>query len=275
MGDVKETRIVKLNNSNYSVWKYKMELILIKENLWEKVMKERVVPPIPAGTEAEIAAAEEAAVAATEEWKKWDNKARASIGLAVEDDQLGHIRKKTTAWGSWEALRNYHEKTTLSNKVHVMREICNLKLHENGNVEEHINKMSDLFQKLVDIGEQEISESWNVAMLLSSLPRSYDTLITALEAREEDDLNFAFVQQKVLAEYQRRNNNLNDESDSALTVKSVECYFCKKTGHMKKDCTLYKTWLSKQGEKENQNTLNAVAKKIALSDEFYQTDYSF
>lgn len=163
MADLKETRIVKLNNSNYSIWKYKIELILIKENLWDKVMKVRVVPPLPAGTAAEVAAAEE-----REEWKKLDNKARALIGLAVEDDQLGHIRKKDTAWESWEALRQYHEKTTLSNKVHVIREICNLKMNENGNAEDHINKMRDLFQKLVDIGEQEISESWTILLLQPS-----------------------------------------------------------------------------------------------------------
>lgn len=274
MPDSKETRIVKLNNSNYSTWKYKMELILIKENLWEKVMKIRVVQDaVAAGANGAAAAA--AATAEEVEWKKLDNKARALIGLAVEDDQLTHIRGKTTAWDSWEALRKYHEKATLSNKVHIMRQICNLKMAENGNAETHINEMSNLFQKLVDIGEKEISESWNVAMLLSSLPRTYDTLITALEAREEGDLTFGFVQQKVLGEYQRRSNNsICNESESALTV-STECYFCKKMGHMKKDCGRYKTWLLKQGEKENEETSNHTAKKTVMYDEYYETDYSF
>lgn len=279
MVDSRENRIVKLNNENYSVWKYKMELILIKENLWEKVMKIRVAVVVVAEQEAAAAAAEE-------DWKKCDNKARALIGLAVEDDQLAHIRKKVTAWESWEALRLYHEKTTLSNKVHIMRRICDLKMSENGNAEDHINQMRELFQKLVDIGEAGISESWNVAMLLSSLPRSYDTLITALEARDENDLTFAFVQQKLLAEYQRRHcNNFNDdESELALTANSTifECYFCKKMGHMKKDCTRYKVWLSKQCEKENESTSNkatsnGAVKKVVLNeyDEYVTTDYAF
>src|ERR1700761_1039660 len=153
MADSKENRIVKLNNLNYSIWKYKMELILIKENLWEKVMKERVIVVVVEGQEAAAAALEE-------EWKKSDNKARALIGLSVDDDQLAHIRRKVTAWESWEALRHYHEKTTLSNKVHIMRQICSLKMNENGNAEDNINQMRDLFQKLIDIGEQELSESW-------------------------------------------------------------------------------------------------------------------
>lgn len=227
--DLKENRIVKLNNENYSIWKYKMELILIKEDLWDKVMKERVVE-------------EEAPTAAAEaDWKKSDNKTRALIGLSVEDDQLTHIRKEVTAWGSWEVLRKYHEKSSLSNKVHIMRVICSLKMGENGNAEEHINQLRELFQKLTDIGKDKLSESWSVAMLLSSLSRSYDTLITALEAREEKDLTFAFVQQKVLAEYERRCNNVAEStsSESALALtskgKGIHCFFCKKRNHMRKD----------------------------------------
>lgn len=47
---------------------------------------------------------ENAAVEENEaEWKKLENKARALIGLAVEDDQLTHIRRMTTAWDSWGA----------------------------------------------------------------------------------------------------------------------------------------------------------------------------
>lgn len=64
------------------------------------------------------------------------------------------------------------------------------------NISEHINQMQNLFVKLKDISNDELTESWSVGMLLSSLPRSYDTLITALEARKEDELTFGFVQQK-------------------------------------------------------------------------------
>lgn len=55
-------------------------------------------------------------------------------------------------------------------------------MDEGGNVPEHINQMQNLFVKLKDISNEELTEPWSVAMLLSSLPRGYDTLITALEA---------------------------------------------------------------------------------------------
>ncbi len=41
-------------------------------------------------------------------------------------------------------------------------------------------------------------------MLLSSFHGQYDMLNTALEARKEKDLTLAFVQQKILVEYERQ-----------------------------------------------------------------------
>lgn len=52
-----------------------------------------------------------------------------------------------------------------------------------------------------DLGKQSLLDNWSVAMLLSSLPKIFDTLITALETRTETELMFAVVQQKVIAEY--------------------------------------------------------------------------
>lgn len=50
-------------------------------------------------------------------------------------------------------------------------------MSKNGNAEEYINQMSKIYFK---------------------------DRITELEARDEDDLNFTFIQQKLLSEYQRR-----------------------------------------------------------------------
>lgn len=91
-----------------------------------------------------------------------------------------------------------------------------LKTEEGGSVPDHINQMRKLFVKLKSISDDELTEPWSVAMLLSGLPRGYDTLITALEARKEDDLTFAFVQQKLIAEYERRMHSGGDSSEKAM-----------------------------------------------------------
>jgi hypothetical protein len=83
------------------------------------------------------------------------------------------------------------------------------------------------------------------ATLMGSLPESYDSLITALEARSEDELTSSLVCSKVIAEYKRRiNRQQNDKDEVALQVgvlgsnKDKSCYFCKRKGHYKRDCNI-------------------------------------
>lgn len=270
--------IVKLNNNNYTTWKYKMELLLIKENLWDEVMKDPDENKIRNADDTSDTSDNSdddnstvLSVVSSAKWIKKDNKARAMIGLMVEDDQLVHIRNEKTALSSWKALQKYHQKHTLSNKVHLIRSICSLKLEENGDVQKHINKLTDLFQKLRDINENELSESWEVAMLLSSLSTEYDTLITALEARKEKDLTFAFVQEKILAEYERRiKGRKTSELGSAMVTTSdvFLCHFCKKEGHFKKDCAKYKIWLTKQSGKGHGANISKVQEFSEINNHY-------
>lgn len=119
----------KLNGSNYQTWKFKMELLLIDKDLWDIISEAR--PAIPDA-----------------DWLKREGKARARIGLMVEDNQLCHIRKEATAAGAWNALKTYHEKSTLTNKIFLLKRICRMQMSTNGNMEEHVNSMLDLVNQL-------------------------------------------------------------------------------------------------------------------------------
>lgn len=92
-----------------------------------------------------------------------------------------------------------------------------------------------------DLGEEQLSTTWHVGVIVSSLPRSYDNLIVALEARPEADVTLSLVQSKLITEYQRRkeaDGNGNENSDSALKTVAkngckIRCFFCKRSGHMR------------------------------------------
>lgn len=71
-----------LNDENYPVWSYKMELMLIEDNLWDVLQHYK-----PTATEVAKLAA----------WTKNNDKVRARIGLLVDDDRLVHIRNFKTA----------------------------------------------------------------------------------------------------------------------------------------------------------------------------------
>jgi len=252
MTDKCSSKIAKLNNLNYQTWKFKVELLLIKEDLWDVVAKE-VPDPV------------------TATWQTKDGKARATIGLLVEDNQLHLIRKQTTAKGSWQTLQKYHEKATLSSKVNLLRKLCALKLTEHGDMENHLAEMENLIDQLTSLGEQ-LAEHLSVAFFLSSLPESYGTLITALETRPEEDLTIELVKSKLLEESKRRYNSSSTHVEQQLKalkvikkeVKpkvSLTCFFCKKPNHIKKECRKYIEWKRRNPDHTVKTLMENVAEE--------------
>ncbi|KFD69488.1 hypothetical protein M514_18360 [Trichuris suis] len=109
-----------------------------------------------------------------------------------------------------------------------------------------------------------IEEDDLVAVMLCSLPDSYSSLITALEGKDEADLSVEYVSGKLLDEYQRRvESGRSENAGSEIAMKSTarneygqaeaikaarnrsikpedrECYFCRKKGHIKVNCSKY------------------------------------
>src|SRR5215813_1777839 len=87
----------KLTASNYQMWKIKMKLMLVKDDLWD------VVNPKPDPAPAT--------------WEKRSQRAQALIALSLDDDQLVHVVAKNSAWETWEALRKLHERPSLSSRL--------------------------------------------------------------------------------------------------------------------------------------------------------------
>ncbi|XP_025263408.1 uncharacterized protein LOC112637575 [Camponotus floridanus] len=230
--------IVKLNNGNYQSWKYKVELLLIKDELWHTVNEIRPDNP-------------------DEKWLKADRQAKTTIGLLVEDDQLRHIRDAISAREAWHALKSYHQKASLTNhEVYLLKRLCNMRLEESGDMETHINRTLNMVDELTALGEV-LKEKLIIAMLLASLLESYSTLITALETRAEDELILQLVKGKLIDEDRRRKDMRSYENkgeDTTLKIshkhatqqkqvqksKELSCFFCKKQGLKGDEEGLYK-----------------------------------
>ena len=155
-------RVQKLNGENYSTWSFKLKLLLIKEGTWT------IVTTAPKADDL-----------AKADWMKGDEAAQVTIGLLVEDNQLGLIKKHSTSYAQWKALKEYHQKATLSNKIHLYKRLFRTVLDENGDMEMHIAKLSDYVDRLSGLG-QTLEDEIFASILLSSLPESYNTLVTAL-----------------------------------------------------------------------------------------------
>lgn len=131
----------------------------------------------------------------------------------------------------------------------------NQRLEEGGDAEAHVNKTNELFQKMLALGDNIRQDLIFSAVLLGSLPESYDNLITALEARDEE-LTLNLVCSKVISEYKRRLERKTDNSgesimriSSSFNRDSFSCHFCKGQGHIRS--TKNTEWLNKNKVAKN------------------------
>ena len=79
-----------------------------------------------------------------------------------------------------------------------------------------------------------------MAMVLKSMPESYDYLTTTMETRSDDDLTMEFVKNNLLDEAQKRMEKTH-RSESISRVgpeKKITYHRCRKPGHMKRDCPM-------------------------------------
>lgn len=212
----------RLDNHNYQNWKFRVKMILIREGIWSVIEDE-----LPTEQNAE--------------WKRKDEKAQATISLSIDDNQIVHICKCANAKEMWDELQKIHERNNLSNKLYLLRKLYQSKLEEK-TMSEYIKNILELVERLRGIGET-IKDFHVAALLLGGLPDTYSTLVTALDARPDDELTLEYVKGKLIDEFNRKKENSSEVALNTNKFKNFnrnkekrECNYCHRKGHLKKDC---------------------------------------
>lgn len=199
---------------DFNNWKFMMRMILLHEGMYECVETEE-------GSKDE----------------RKNQKALAKICLAVSPSALNHVRDAKSPHQAWMKLQCAYENKGLSRRLGLLRALFGIKLKDTEGMESYVAKVSELAQQLKDI-EAALEDEFIAIIMLSGLTSDYDPLIMALE-NSGIKLSSEIVKSKLLQEYQRRDEKLDRQIESALVVKKLfKCYRCNKTGHFKKDCPL-------------------------------------
>lgn len=239
MENLKQVVIEKLCSDNYGTWSFKMKALLCGLDVWEAVITDC---PAEEKDGATVKNAKDISA-----WKRMDGKAFSQIVLSVDNSQIGLVKKAESAKVAWQNLKEYHQKSSVCTMGLILRKIHDLRLSEGGNAEQHLFEMEELFDKLGALG-LELQETLKVVTILQSLPESYRALGTALEARPIADLTLSIMKAKVLDEYQKvKSSRENSEVALKVDTKSFTCNYCKKPGHIQRNCWILNAKQSDSG----------------------------
>ena len=222
--------IVPLKGSNYPTWKVQCWMALMKDGLWSIVNETETIP-------------EEREADKRAKFMTRRDRALALIVLSIEPSLLYHLGDPEDPVVVWKKLSDQFQKKTWANELGLRRRLYSLKLKEGESVQEHIRKMTEIFEELAVIGDP-VKED-RVVHLLASLPESYNMLVTALEANSEVP-QMEVITERLLHEESKH----KDQEDSgrshmkAMTVTrskmEVKCYHCNKLCHIKRNCRALK-----------------------------------
>ena len=107
----------------------------------------------------------------TEEWNLLDRQVLGVIHLMLSKNIAHNMVKEKTTVGIMQALAKMYEKSSMNNKVYLMKKLFNLKMSETGPVVEHLKNFNIVVNQLVSMGikfDDEICALILFASLLNS-----------------------------------------------------------------------------------------------------------
>ena len=242
------------HGTKFSIWQIKMRAVLISLDLHEALLGMDKMP-------------------GTAEEKQMKNlKALAQIQLHLSSEILQEVSKETSAAGLWLKLESLLMTKSPANRLYVKSRLYSHKLPEGKSIRTHLEEFREIINDLENLEIKTDDE--DLAMhLLYSLPPSYksfrDTMLYGKENISLEEVCSSLLTRDKMDTLHHEENGEGlytrgrptDRGSSRARSKSkhrnLTCNYCKKPGHIKKDC--YKL------QKKNQT--NADYSKVKQSGE--------
>ncbi|GMP84215.1 hypothetical protein CsSME_00037831 [Camellia sinensis var. sinensis] len=205
-------------------------------------------------------------------YNKWERSNRLSLMLIkshISQSIRGSIPPSDKVKNYMRAIEEQFVSSDKALESTLMNKLSGMKHNNSRSVREHILEMRDIVARLNSL-EIEISKSFLVNFILNSLHVEYGAFqisystqkekwsineLLTMCVQEEERLKRGKVESAHLATHKggQWKKGKGDQKWKKLGKVPLKnhghkdaCFFCKKKGHMKKDCPKYKKWLEKE-----------------------------
>ncbi|XP_072064284.1 uncharacterized protein [Arachis hypogaea] len=247
-----------LSGDNYKEWKDKILFHLGCADLDYALRREEPPTPTDASSQAEVAL--------YERWEKSNRLSMMFIKSRISASIRGSIPDCRNVKDYMKAIDEQFESSSKALASTLMAQLSSMRLTGVRGVREHIMRLRDITAQLKAL-EVEISDSFLVHLILNSLPVQYGPFKISYNTHKEK----WSINELLVMCVQEEGRLIQELGESALLVtnegskkqahkkkgkgivshpmkkEGARCFFCKKKGHMKKECPKFKVWLEKKG----------------------------
>ena len=147
---------------------------------------------------------------------------------------------------------------SLMNKIFLKIQLYSLCMKEGMKIVDHLNTFNTLLVRLTSMGVKFESEDKEIT-LLCSLPTSWDHFVTSISFSSIESIEFDVIVRPLFSDATRNKSNFETYTSELMMVRGrlkerghvqrdfywskskgkkrkINCWFCEKLGHLKKDC---------------------------------------
>ncbi|KAM7531010.1 hypothetical protein LguiB_034420 [Lonicera macranthoides] len=248
-----------LNGTNFKIWKETAEIVLGCMDLDQALREDQPTSTSKNPNEVKI--------------EKWDRSNRMCLMImkrSIPEAFRGYIAEDTSAKKFLKEIEQYFAKNEKSKTSNLLAKLVSMKYYGKGNIKVYIMEMSNLASKLKAL-KLELSDDLLVHLVLISLPAHFTQFKVSYNT-QKDKWSLNELISHCVQEEERQQRDKTESAHLASTaqnkkkkrvVVAVEgssqqkkqkkqdegkpCYFCKKEGHFKKECSKYAAWRVKKG----------------------------